>query len=258
MHNLPKKPVKISEGVTLVEILIATAVFSLFMIAAFGVFSSSQAGFETGSWRLQRQKQAQIFLLRLKETVEKANHAYEIKANGLTSKVGGIRPIVINGTWRDKTASSSSNGIMYLSITTPFVPALPEMGQAQRNGIWKGAGLECHNNTLRFYLTGDWNKMPTFTPTEVGSPDLGKFVFGNTVGDYSIALEDVSAIGLYVQPASQSVDLGRPELFITFEIMLEKPRSKTKVLLTERITARVQDRTIDEVVTAAANSFKIN
>lgn len=247
-----------NRGITLTEILIATAVFSMFMISAFGVFSSSQSGFDTGSWRLQRQKQAQIFLLRLKEIIEKANHAYEIRPDGKTNRFGGSRDILVNGTWRDKLASASDHAVMFFSITTPFVPAVPELGQAQRTGSWKGCGLECRKNILRCYQTGDWNQMPAVTPAVVGSPDLGKFTFGNDVGDFSISLEDVNGIGVYVQQATDAVDIGRPEVFITIEVMLQKPRSKTNVQLSERITARVQDRTVDEVRTAPAGSWPIN
>lgn len=247
-----------SRGITLTEILIATAVFSMFMISAFGVFSSSQSGFDTGSWRLQRQKQAQIFLLRLKEILEKANHAYEIRPDGKTNRVGGSRDILVNGTWRDKLASASNHAAMFFSITTPFVPAIPELGQTQRTGNWKGCALECRKNVLRCYQTGDWNQMPAVTPAIVGSPDLGKFAFGNNVGDFSISLEDVNGIGVYVQQATEAVDLGRPEVFITVEVMLQKPRSKTIVQLSERITARVHDRTVAEVVTAPAGSWPLN
>ena len=245
-------------GITLTEILIATAVFSMFMISAFGVFSSSQTGFDTGSWRLHRQKQAQIFLLRLKEILEKANHAYEIRPDGKTNRFGGSRDILVNGTWRDKLASASDHAVLFFSITTPFVPAVPELGQTQKTGSWKGCGLECRKNILRCYQTGDWNQMPAVTPAVVGSPDLGKFAFGNETGDFSISLEDVNSIGVYVQQATDAVDLGRPEVFITVELMLQKPRSKTTVVLSESITARVHDRTIAEVKTAPAGSWPIN
>jgi len=245
-------------GITLTEILIATAVFSMFMISAFGVFSSSQTGFDTGSWRLQRQKQAQIFLLRLKEILEKANHAYEIRPDGKTNRFGGSRDIHVNGTWRDKLASATDHAVLFFSITTPFVPAVPELGQTQRTGSWKGCGLECRKSILRCYQTGDWNQMPAVTPAAVGSPDLGKFAFGNDTGDFSISLEDVNSIGVYVQQATDAVDLGRPEVFITVEVMLQKPRSKTTVVLSERITARVHDRTVAEVRTAPAGSWPIN
>jgi len=245
-------------GITLTEILIATAVFSMFMISAFGVFSSSQTGFDTGSWRLHRQKQAQIFLLRLKEILEKANHAYEIRPDGKTNRFGGSRDILVNGTWRDKLASATDHAVLFFSITTPFIPAVPELGQTQKTGSWKGCGLECKKNILRCYQTGDWNQMPAATPAVVGSPDLGKFAFGNDTGDFSISLEDVNSIGVYVQQATDAVDLGRPEVFITVEVMLQKPRSKTTVVLSERITARVHDRTVAEVRTAPAGSWPIN
>ncbi|HNX78027.1 MAG TPA: hypothetical protein PKM56_20295 [Candidatus Rifleibacterium sp.] len=246
------------KAITLTEILIATAVFSMFMISAFGVFSSSQASFETGSWRLQRQKQAQIFLLRLKEILEKANHAYEVRPDGKTSRFGADRPIFVNANWREQVASASNNAVLFFSITTPCIPAITELGQAQRPGIWKGCALECINNTLRCYQTGLWDNMPSVTPAEVGSPDLAKFVFGNTTGDFSISLQDVGAIGVFVQPATSSADIGRPEIFVTVEVLLDKPRSKTRVQLTERITARVHDRTLAEVTTSAKGAYPLN
>jgi prepilin-type N-terminal cleavage/methylation domain-containing protein len=246
-----------NSGVTLVEILIATTVFSLFMAAAFGIFRSSQTGFESGSWRLHRQKEAQIFLLRLKEVLEKANHAYEIGADGQTTRVGGQRPIFINGKWSETIASASNNGVMFFSINTPYVLPLPEFGQPLRAGIWKGVGLECNNNTLRCYMTGDWNLMPPVVPAEVGSPDLTKFVFGNSEGDFSISLSDVAALGVFVQQATEAVDLGRPELFIRIEVIMEKPRSNTRVMISEQITAKVQDRALGEIVTAGAGSYAL-
>ncbi|NCB38186.1 MAG: hypothetical protein EOM80_05390 [Erysipelotrichia bacterium] len=247
----------LKNGITMVELIIATAVFSLFMISVFGVYSSSQSGFESGSWRLQRQKQAQIFLLRLKESLEKANHAYAVAANGVTTRVGNARPIFINSTWRDQIAPVDNRGIMYFSITTPFVPALSEFGQTEKTGNWKGVGLECLNNTLRCYATGDWDKMPSFTPVEVGSPNLAQFTFGNMTGDFSISLEDVVAFGVFVSAATQTADLGRPEVFITCELRIEKPRAKTKIEVVERITARVNDRTLDEVINVSAASFAL-
>ena len=168
-------------GVTMVELLIATGVFSLFMFSIYGVFEYSRSGFNSGSWRIQRQKQAQTFLLRLKELLERSSHAYAVAPNGATSKVAD-RPTVINGTWYNKVASTTNHGILYFSITTPFVPEQPELGQEKRMGIWKGVGLDCKDKTLKLYLTGVWDEMPAHTPVEVGSPDLDRFAYGNTEG----------------------------------------------------------------------------
>jgi len=244
-------------GVTMVEILVATTVFSLFMAAAFGIFRSSQEGFESGHWRIQRQKEAQLFLLRLKEVMEKANHAYEVMPDGQTVRAGGIRPVYINGTWFNRVASSSNNGVMYFSISTPYKSAVPELGQPVSTGIWKGVGLECRGGKMRCYMTGVWNNFPTSVPGDVGSADLSKFVFGNTTGDFSISLSDVSAIGVFVQQASETVDLGRPEAFVTVEVTMTKPKSRTRVQISERMTAKMQDRAIAEFTATPPGSFSL-
>lgn len=244
-------------GVTMVEILVATTVFSLFMAAAFGIFRSSQEGFESGHWRIQRQKEAQFFLLRLKEVMEKANHAYEVMPDGQTVRAGGIRPVYINGTWFNRVASSSNNGVMYFSISTPYKGAVPELGQPISTGIWKGVGLECSNGKMRCYMTGVWNNLPTSVPADVGSADLAKFVFGNTTGDFSVSLSDVSSIGVFVQQATETVGLGRPEAFVTVEVSMTKPKSRTRVQITERITAKMQDRAVAEFTSTPPGSFPL-
>lgn len=243
-------------GVTLVEILIATGVFSLFMISVFGIFEYSRSGFSTGSWRIQRQKHAQTFLLRLKELLERSNHAYVVSPNGATERIAD-RPTVVNGAWHNQRVPITNNGIMYFSITTPYVPEQPELGQLERKGTWKGVGLDCKDNTLKLYLTGVWDNMPAHTPAVVGSPDLLQFEFGHTEGDFSTSLPDVAEIGVFVAAATQTTDLGRPAIFITIELLLENPRSRQKALILERMTASLVDREIDDVTVAPAGSFPI-
>lgn len=243
-------------GVTMVEILVATGVFAMFMVSVFGIFEYSRAGFESGSWRIQRQKHAQTFLLRLKEQLERSNHAYFVAPNGATERIA-VRPTVINQVWFNQIASTTNNGIMYFSITTPYVPSQPELGQVERKGIWKGVGLDCKDKTLKLYMTGVWDTMPAHTPAVVGSPDLGKFEFGNIEGDFFTTVPDVAAVGVYVEAATQTTDIGRAVVFITVELLLEKPRSRHPVQITERITASLVDRALDEVITFPAGSFPI-
>ena len=250
------KTPKQNSAVTLVEILIATTVFSLFMVAVFDIFRSSQKGYDNGSWRLKAQKQAQLFLLRFKEVAEKANHAYEVSAQGSAARVGDVRPIYIDKNWFNTTADCTNGGIMFFSINTPSILPLPEFGQPRRPGKWKGVGLECKNNTLRCYSTGAWNKMPNCTPVKVGSPDVTKFEIDKTDEDFSISLQDVEKIGIFVKPASGTEDLRRPELFMTLEVTLKKPRTYQNVSLTEKITAKIQDRKETEINTVTPGTFK--
>ena len=241
-------------GVTMVEILIATGVFSLFMISVFGIFEHSRAGFETGSWRIQRQKHAQTFLLRLKELLERSNHAYEVSPNGATERTA-VRPTAVNRAWLNQLASSTNHGIMYFSITTPFVPEQLDLGQLERPGVWKGVGLDCKDKVLKLYMTGVWDEMPAHTPADVGSPDLSKFVFGNTQGDFATTIPDVAAIGVYASQATQTTEIGRPVVFITVELLFENQRSRQKAQIIERMTASLLDRTLDQVVGYPAGSF---
>ncbi len=242
------------KAVTMVEILIATSVFSLFMLSVFGIFEYSRAGFETGSWRIQKQKQAQTFLLRLKDLIERSNHAYAVAPNGATERVA-VRPTVINEAWFNQVASVTSNGMLYFSITSPYVPAQTDLGQVESRGIWKGVGLDCKDQTLRLYMTGNWNEMPPHTPVDVGSPDLDKFVFGNTEGDFATTLTDVAAVGIFASAATLTTDIGRPAIFLTVELILENPRSRQKAQVVERMTASLVDRRLEEIRTFPAGSF---
>ncbi len=242
------------KAVTLVEILIATGGFSLFMISVFGIFEYSRAGFETGSWRLQRQKHAQTFLLRLKDLIERSNHAYAVAPNGATERVA-VRPTVINQAWFNQVASVTSNGMLYFSIISPYVPEQLDLGQSERKGVWKGVGLDCKDKNLRLYMTGNWNEMPAHTPVDVGSPDLNRFLFGNTEGDFATTLNDVAAVGIFAVAATQTTEIGRPAIFLTVELVLENPRSRQRAQITERMTASVVDRRLDEIRTFPAGSF---
>ena len=243
-------------AVTLVEILIATSVFALFMLSVFGVFEYSRASFETGSWRIQRQKHAQTFLLRLKDLLERSNHAYAIAPNGDTQRTAD-RPIAVNQAWFNNLASSTNNGVLYFSIISPYVPEQVDLGQTERKGVWKGVGLDCKEQKLKLYMNGKWDDMPAHTPIDVGSPDLDKFEFGHTEGDFAMTLDDVAAIGVFAVAATQTTDIGRPAIFLTIELVMENPRSRQKAMITERMTASIVDRKLDEIRVFPTGSFAI-
>ena len=239
---------------TLVEILVATSVLSLFMLSVFGIYEYSRSGFETGSWRLQSQKSAQTFLMRLKDLLERSNHAYAVAPSGDTQRVAD-RPTVLNEAWFNQVATATNHGILYFSIISPYVPEQADLGQTERKGTWKGVGLDCKNKTLRLYMTGNWDDMPAHTPADVGSPDLARFEFGHTEGDFAISLNDVAEIGIFATQATQTTDIGRPAIFLSVELVLENQRSRQKARVTERMTASLVDRKLDEIRIAPAGSF---
>ena len=59
-------------GFTLVEILVAASVFSLFFMGVFNLYRMGTNMFVTGSWKLHKQKEAERFLSQLRERLEQA------------------------------------------------------------------------------------------------------------------------------------------------------------------------------------------
>ena len=230
------------DGFTMAEMMIAIAVFSLLMASAFSLFSYANKSFEVGSWRLSTQKQMQTFLLRFKETVEKANHPYEITTEAEGKRVA-TAPILIYTPFYNKLASSTNNIIMCGSISSPCFTISAELGGGSRTGIWKGFALQCFNKNLKFYQSGDWNNLEPALPAAVGTADPTKFELGNKSGDFSIELKNVEVLGLQVQNATGSTDLNH-EILITLTVksVHEKNRNST---VTESITAKVSDRLLN-------------
>lgn len=63
---------------TLIEIIIASAIFSMFCIGVFAFYRMGSQMFITGSWKLTRQKDTERFLAVLKERIEQAANATSI------------------------------------------------------------------------------------------------------------------------------------------------------------------------------------
>lgn len=75
---LSRKNTKRVAGFTLIEIIIASAVFSMFTVGLFAFYRMGSGMFLTGSWKLSRQKEAERFLSILKERIEQAANATSI------------------------------------------------------------------------------------------------------------------------------------------------------------------------------------
>lgn len=78
MRNMKKQ----KTGFTLVEILISAAILSLFLSGLFTFYRMGSRMFVTGSWKLQKQKEAERFLSVLKERIEQASNASAIDPAG--------------------------------------------------------------------------------------------------------------------------------------------------------------------------------
>ena len=233
---------------TLVEVMIATVLLGLVITAAFSIFGGSNKGFKTGTWRMNTQKEAQRFLLRFKENVEKATHLYSLGVDGNRNIISKI-PITIASKYYNSLASSTDTGILFASRVTPICDKNLELGiKNDINGIWKGISLECYQKQLYFVFTGDKDKLLSSTPSEsIGPTGNSKITFGNKEGDSVTSLNDVDSLALYVQKATDSVNIGRPEVLITLKVVMLMPNSRGQTKVTEQITARIHDREISDV-----------
>lgn len=233
---------------TLVELMIATVLMGLVLTAAFSLFGGSNKGFKAGNWRISGQKEAQRFLLQFKENIEKATNLYSLDINGdrrLEAKI----PITIAGQYYNTLASSTDSGIIFASRITPICDKNLELGVTEDiNGVWKGISLECFQKTLSFVYTGNSGKLLNSTPIEsIGPTNNNRVTFGNTEGDFVTSIKDVDSIGVFVQKATDSVDIGRHEILITLKVVMAMPDSDGKTTIAEQITARIQDREMNDV-----------
>ena len=233
---------------TLVEVMIATVLLGLVVTAAFSVFGGSSKGFKVGTWRMNTQKEAQRFLLQFKENVEKATNLYSFDKNGDRKEESKI-PITIASKYYNTLASSTETGVLFASRVTPICNKNLELGiKNDVNGVWKGISLECYQKTLFFVYTGDKDKLLGSTPAaSIGPTNNNRITFGNKDGDFISSLKDVDALAVFVQKATDSVKIGRPEILVTLKVVMVMPDSKGQVSVSEQITARIQDRNMNDV-----------
>ena len=141
-------------GFTLVEVLISAALLAMFMSGVMLSFRGGSDSFNTGNWRIQTQKKAQIFLTRLKENIEKANYAVTITAGG--NSASQPMDLAVSPRWHNKVASCTvSAGALWFAITKPYVAAQPALNVGLSRGKWSGVSLYCQNRVLTLRRTGD-------------------------------------------------------------------------------------------------------
>lgn len=233
---------------TLVELMIATTLMGLVITAAFSLFGGTNKGFKTGNWRITGQKEAQRFLLQFKENIESATNLYSLDPEGnrrLEAKI----PITVASTYYNVLASSTDTGVVFASRVTPICDKNLDLGITEDiNGIWKGISLECYHRTLSFVYTGNTNKLLNSTPLEsIGPTNNSRVTFGNKDGDFITSLNDIDSFGIFVQKATDSADIGRPEILITLKLVMAMPDSNGQATISEQITARIHDREMNDV-----------
>ena len=78
---------------TVVEVLIAAAIFSVFLIGVFSLFNMGSRMYISGSWKFTKQKEGERFLQVLKERIEQASIPSKFVKDGnklVMNKAGNI------------------------------------------------------------------------------------------------------------------------------------------------------------------------
>jgi len=155
-------------GFTLVEILVAAGVLSIFFVGVFNIYRSGSNVFRSGNWRMVTQKKLQLALQQIREDIERANGATSFLADSVASEplplylskdctVAGAEPTLLIGI-------TSPKMLMYGSITTPNTE-VSTIATTRVKGTWMGFALYCGaNGFLRYVRKND----PDTEPPPVG------------------------------------------------------------------------------------------
>ena len=228
---------------TVVEVLIAATIFSMFLIGVFSLFNMGSRMYITGSWKYNKQKEGERFLQVLKERIEQASVPARIIKNGdqiTIEKAGNIAYFVnkneeINvknlGEKRyisefivskvDKSSTSTASEGLILNHCLYCEP--------QNNGLAKLCLYVNSNNTDSNYKSVSYFDYK-FPPNDFGgnfNADPSMYSFPKTPHAYY--LTDVKSIninnGFY---ASGTADLSQDNItrnpVISLKIKMECPK----------------------------------
>ncbi len=226
---------------TLVELSISAGLLSLIILAITSIYSNSSKGFQTSSWRMTRQKEAQQLLLNFKEAMEKSSHCNLISRNGKKTIVQNVK-VIIAGNYYNKIASSTNSGIVFASHCTPIIEANPDLNTLTTNGVFKGFSLECYNKTLAFvqncnkdFLMNTMSSYPLESLPPLADSRINKT---NHVGDSIVTVGDVDSIKV---TTNYDRDLASETCLLTLQITMVMPNSGGQVAVKEEITAKISD-----------------
>ncbi|OGK06145.1 MAG: hypothetical protein A2W80_15415 [Candidatus Riflebacteria bacterium GWC2_50_8] len=172
-----------NKGFTLIEIMIAAGLMSLFMTGVFMLYRSGSKAFVAGSWRLDEQKRLQNFLGALSRDIGMASPGL------LRIESDGSHNIVINTPFYINSNLLSFNSppvfmptntadwtcLLAFSISYPYIDANATFSTPISYGRWSGVSVWTKNRKIKYVRTGDpvtFSDVPAMLPgAVVGFPD---------------------------------------------------------------------------------------
>lgn len=172
-------------GFSLVEVIIASAVFLALVTSVFWIYNSITKFVMGGSWRLGEQKRAQQFLSELVRDLQRSNPSVvKIASSGEVLDLVQT-PVFININYYSTVSqvpipvnSTSWQCLMAFSIAKPFREANATFAVALDRGKWTGISLWGNSRHLLYIREDDpavWTATPTAFPAGItpGLPPSG-------------------------------------------------------------------------------------
>lgn len=253
---------KSQKGFTLVEVLIAAGVLSMFIGGVFAFYRMGSTMFQAGSWRLQKQKEAERFLNILKERIEQASNATYIDPAGdppITEAKAKF--LALNDGVQVSFSASESDGerLMLFSVCKPDLSKLGAAvgpgtgpGLVMYHCLWAQPGdkivdakklytLYLHANTSDAAHGG----IDYFNTSETFKPAVSTWTVNASPADFSLQsapftakLTDVVLASFSLEIASGTNYASEMEKVIGISIKMQHPRYPATTV-TQAIKAKI-------------------
>lgn len=152
---------KRSNGFTLVEILVAAGILSMFMTAVFQLYRSGSQSFMLGSWKTRSQKDAQLFLEELRSVLEISGNALVFRDTVIDPPVQ--LPVQLHSGANNAALAVSglagSQVVGFMNLLTPCT-LYSSLAPARLPGTWVGVVLTADAGVLSLQNYIDPSLMP--------------------------------------------------------------------------------------------------
>lgn len=115
---------------TLVELLVAVAVFLAFIGGVFLIYTSGNRVFHGGSWRLQKQKDAESFFNVLRERLEATSYPVVISEGAATAQEYPANVRLASNTFQVGDLGGAPRLLMSFPVCKPFIAGTNSNGLA--------------------------------------------------------------------------------------------------------------------------------
>ncbi len=209
-------------GLTLVEIIIAAGILSMFMVGVFQLYRSGSQSFLLGSWKTRAQKEAQMFLEEIRTILEVSGNALVFRDTVIDPPIQ--LPVRLHaGANNAALPIAGLNGMVgYANMLTPCT-LYSSLAPARQAGTWVGAVLSAANGSLQLRTFVDPSLMPP--QAMAWAPPLG----GDFVAAPAASLRGARVLRDVELLEIQSVVVdGKTQLLI--RITMRRPDQETRVV----------------------------